>query len=103
MREGRAPPGVCQWGFSYRDVAVLTPGPVDLLVARLLDAAHDHAPGLGRIDDVVDHRPAGGDVGADLLPDRLDHLRPRLLGLVGGFDLLVENDVHRALGPPPRA
>src|SRR5258707_2948114 len=30
-------------GFSYRDVAVLPPPAVDLLGARLLDAADDHA------------------------------------------------------------
>src|SRR5437899_13076982 len=98
MREGRDPPGVCQWGFSYRDGAVLAPWSVDLLVARLRDAAPDHAPRLGGIDDVVDHRPAGADVRTDLLADRLAHLRPCLLGVVGGFDLLVEDDVHRSLG-----
>src|SRR6266567_6788844 len=86
------------WGSSYRDVAVLSPGPIDLLVARLLDAPDDHAPRLRGVDDVVDHRPAGGDVRADLRPDGFDHARPRLLGIVRGFDLLVEDDVDRTLG-----
>src|SRR5260370_14898052 len=90
------------WGSSYRDVAVLAPGPVDLLAARLLDSLHDHAASLGRIDLVVDHRPAGRNVRADLLLDRFDHPRPRLLAVVRGFDLLVEDDVDRALRPHHR-
>src|SRR5579864_4661947 len=47
---------------SYGDVAVLPPRPVDLLVARLLDAVDDHASRLRRVDHVVDHRPTGGEV-----------------------------------------
>src|SRR5260370_4483419 len=90
------------WGSSYRDVAVLAPGPVDLLAARLLDSMHDHSASLGRIDHVVDHRPAACDVKADLLLDRFDHHRPFLLGVVGSFDLLVEDHVDLALATHPR-
>src|SRR5712692_6161894 len=86
------------WGSSYGDVAVLAPGPVDLLAAGLLDSPHDHAPSLGGIDHVVDHPPARRDVRGDLPLDRFDQPRPRLLRVVGGFDLLVEDDVDRALG-----
>src|SRR5712664_3430142 len=90
------------WGSSYRDVAVLAPGPVDLLAARLLDSAHDHVASLGWIDHVVDHRPPGGDVRADLLLDRFDHPCPCLLGVVGSLDLLVEDDVDRTFRPHHR-
>src|SRR5690348_17914877 len=40
-------------GRSYRDVAVLPPRPVDSLVPRLLQPAHDHASRLGWVDDIV--------------------------------------------------
>src|ERR1700694_1977863 len=89
-------------GISYRDVAVLAPGSVDLLVPRLLDAFDDHATRLGGIDHVVDHRPARREVWVDLGADRLDQLSARGLGIFRGLDLLVEDDVHRTLRSPHR-
>src|SRR5579864_1640744 len=89
-------------GPSYRDVAVLPPRPVDLLVPRLLDALDDHAPGLRRVDHVVDHRPTGSEVWIDLGPDGLDHLGARRLRVVGCLDLLVEDDVDRPFWPHDR-
>src|ERR1700730_3525714 len=102
MREGRDPPGVYRWGFSYRDVSVFSPGSIDLLVPRLLQASHYHPSRLGGVDDVVDHGPAGGDVRTDLRANGLDHPRPCLLWVVRSFDLLVEDDVDRAFGPHDR-
>src|SRR5712692_2605295 len=87
---------------SYRYVPVLAPRAIHLLVARLLDAADDDAPCLGRVDDVVDHRPAGGDVRADLRPDRLQQLSARRVWVVGSLDLLVEDDVDSTLGTHDR-
>src|SRR5712691_7252991 len=98
---GRAPPGVWLSGgreLSYRDVAVLPPRAVDLLGAGLLQAADDHAAGLGGIDHVVDHRPTGGQVRVDLRADGVEQLLAGLLGVARGLDLLVEDDVHGALG-----
>src|ERR1700730_12349432 len=67
---------------SYRDVSVLAPRSVDFLGARLLEAADDHSACVAWIDDVVDQRPAGGNVRVDLSSDRLDQLAARLLGVV---------------------
>src|SRR6266851_9630193 len=61
-------------GISYRDVSVLAPGAVDVFALGLDEALHNHPPGLGGVDDVVDHGPASRDVGADGLPDLVHQL-----------------------------
>src|SRR5579864_6912102 len=77
--------------MSYGDVPVLAPRPLDLLVARLLDALDDHVSRLRRIDHVVDHRPTRRQVRVDLRADGVDQLRARRFRLFGCLDLLVED------------
>src|SRR5207237_5537149 len=96
-------------GASYRDVAVLAPRAIDLLGAGLLEAMDDHPASFGGVDHVVDHRPTRGQVRVDLRADRAEQLGARLLWVVRGLDLLVEDDVdgalgahHRDLGERPR-
>src|SRR6266567_6997336 len=89
-------------GISYRHVGVLAPGGVDALALGLDQALMDHPPGLGGVDHVVDHGPAGRDVGADRLPHLLDQPLARGVGVVRLLDDLVENDVDRPLGPHHR-
>src|ERR1700716_4765500 len=84
------------------DVAVLAPGALNLLAHRDLQPLDDHLARLGGVDDVVDHGPVGGDVGVDLLADHVDEHRLGGLRVLGRLDLLVEDDVDRALRPHHR-
>ena len=64
----------------------------------------DRRPGLARVDDVVDHRVAGGDVGVDLLADRVQHRLAGRLRVVGGLDRRAADDVRpRPRRPSPRS
>src|SRR5205807_7233295 len=86
---------------SYRQDAVLAPGPVDDLGLGHLEPAPYGRAGLGRVDDVVDLGVAGGDVGVDVAPELLRHLQPgpaSLLALRDGLELLAHDDVHHAVG-----
>src|SRR5213076_2920748 len=49
-------------GLSHRDDAVAPPGALDPLARRHLETAADRRPRLARVDHVVDHVAAGGDV-----------------------------------------
>src|SRR5687768_14077871 len=55
---------------SYRHHPVLSPRPLDLLVLRHPQSRDDPRTRLSRVDDVVDHRVARGDIDVDLLADR---------------------------------
>src|SRR5215207_3588831 len=79
---------------SDRDDARLLVGALDLLADRHLQGAADRRSRLAWVDDVVDHRVAGGDVDIDdraVVGDQLGLLRGRVLGLL---DLLAEHDLH---------
>src|SRR4051812_19982347 len=82
--------------------ARLARGPLDDLVPGHLEAAADHGSSLPGIDDVVDQRVPGGDVGIDVLLELRDERLARLGGVLGGLDLLAEDDVHGALGTHER-
>src|SRR5579884_63108 len=83
---------------SYRHDPALLPWPLDLLAGRHLEPAADRGPRLARVDHVVDHVVAGGDVDVDDLAEVLDQLL--LLGrrILGLLDLAAEDDLDRALG-----
>src|SRR5947209_8200142 len=57
---------------SYRDDAVALPWALDLLARRHLERAADRLARLARVDHVVDHVVAGGDVDVEDLAEALD-------------------------------
>src|SRR5215213_2804593 len=65
---------------------------LDVLVPRHLQRLRNGLSRLARVDDVVDHGVAGGDVGVDLGPDRVQHRLPGRLGIVGGLDRRAADD-----------
>src|SRR5579875_618723 len=81
-----------------REHSVTFPRAVDVLGRRHLERAADGRPRLARVDDVVDHRVAGGHVDVDDLAKVLDQLLALGRGIVGALDLLAEDDLDRALG-----
>src|SRR3954447_9423743 len=83
---------------SYGHHAVAFARLLDVLVARHPQRLGDRRPGLARVDDVVDHRVAGGDVGVDLLADRVQHRLAGRLRVLGGLDRTAADDFDRALG-----
>src|ERR671922_746490 len=82
---------------SYGHHPMLLPGSLHALGLRELQSANNRGARLARVYDVVDHRVARRDVGVDRLADPLDHLRARRVRVIGGLDLLAEDDVDRAL------
>src|SRR5579862_9979811 len=80
---------------SYRHDAVALPGTLHLLARRELEAAADRGPGLPRVDHVVDHVVAGGDVHVDDLAEVLDQLGALGRRVLGLLDLLAEDDLDR--------
>jgi hypothetical protein len=75
---------------------------LDLLVAGHAQGGDDRRPRLTRVDDVVDHRVAGGDVGVDLLADGVQHPLARRLRVLGRLDRRAADDFDRPLGPHHR-
>src|SRR5581483_6870958 len=108
LRRARVPPRLRRAGApllafaSYRHHPVLLPGPLDALAARHAQAADDRRAGLARVDDVVDERVSGRDVGVDGLADLGQHALARGLRVVGGLDQGAADDVDRALRPHDR-
>src|SRR4051812_48276426 len=83
----------------YRYDARLLVRALDALAGGHLQRPADRRPRLARVDDVVDHRVARGDVDVDdraVVGDQLRLLGGRVLGLL---DLLAEHDLDGALGP----
>src|SRR6188472_103969 len=74
----------------------------DLLVFRHPQRLDDRRPGLARVDHVVDHGVASGDVGIDLLAHRVQHRLAGRLRIVGGLDHRAADDFDRTLGPHHR-
>ena len=68
---------------------MLLPGPLDPFARGHLQRSRHHLPRLARVDDVVDHRVARGDVGVD---DRA----------VGGHELGLTEKTFAAITAPPR-
>src|SRR3990172_513095 len=88
---------------SERDVAMLLPRVRVALVSQHLEGPDDPRPRLGRTDYVVDVAAGRGDVRVvDLL--LVPGHEPSALGgrVVGVRDLVLEDDVHRALGAHDR-
>ncbi len=67
-------------------------------VAAISSALIDRGARLARVDHVVDHRVARGDVRVDDLLEVRDQLGPLGVRVVGRLDLLAHDDVHGALG-----
>src|SRR3954451_15725703 len=59
---------------------------LDVLVARHPQRLGNRRAGLAGVDDVVDHRVAGGDVGVDLRSDRVQHRLAGRVRIVGCLD-----------------
>src|SRR6202000_2680735 len=82
---------------SYRHDALALPGALDLLALGHLQPAADRQPRLARVDHVVDHVVAGGDVDVDALAVCRDQVRLLGLGVIGLLDLFAHHDLDRAL------